>query len=111
MTSSNGDMSPEKVNRIVSDICKDWNLDKPSGSVNEVLAKGTEINRRVHDRLASYIHQCQLAPHLVTKNDFFVTIHKAFLDDMTSHRLSRDELVFLLAFNSAKILVDQLGPL
>lgn len=108
-SNSNSGMDPDQLNRLVSDICKSWQTKE---TVNEVLAMGAKINYITQERLAPWIAACQASPSLVpTKDEFFAKIHNAFLDTLVQHRIGRDELMFLLAFNSTKILVDQLWPL
>lgn len=77
--------------------------------LDKALRMGTEMNRRVHARLATQVAEWSKSPLTKpTKNDLFNIIQRYYLDDLSQNRLSRDELTFLFTFNCAKILTDQI---
>lgn len=95
-------------NRLIDDAIKDAfkGVQPKQGNLDDLLARLADLNVRVQKRMAPFV-----AAHgntSINKNKFFVEMHKTFLDELTSNKLTYDELLFAFAYNATKIFIDQL---
>lgn len=90
------------IDQIVQDIMSPANTKKTD--VDVCLRKGTEINKAVQGVLQ--VHEADFL--LKSKDEKFNQVFKLYVEAAHGMRLDKDELLFLFAFSSAKILTDQL---
>lgn len=96
-------MNQDQQNRLVQQAINDA-FGKPTAKteLDQLFERATEINKEVH---ATLEREFQLT--LMSRQDRMNRAVKLYVDSIASRRFSKEELVFLLAFNCAKILTDQ----
>ncbi len=96
-------LTPEQIDSIVDDVVSPtWKKD----AIDSILQKGNDVDQRVSERA-----QKELFDGLVLKpamKDVFAKVQHMALEDIHSHRLTYDELMFLFSYTIAKNVCDRI---